>query len=289
MFFNDNILSSKEKIIFSLRELYLKNNYKPFKMSKFEEYDLYAKNKEFLVSDNVITFTDTNGKLLALKPDVTLSIIKNSKDDLSEVCKVFYAENVYRVSKGSNSYQEIMQTGLECFGNISKEDELQVINLALESLSYISTNCTLSISNLDIVDTLINNLNLSSNVKMLLIKAINEKNSGEILQLLKDNERLKEVNLILDIISIFGDLDYSYTKINQLAKKYNTTIFDEFLDKIKQLKKLENAKYITIDFSILNDVNYYNGIVFKGFIKGIPNAVVSGGCYDKLMKKLGRL
>ena len=38
-------------------------------MSKFEEYDFYAVNKDFLVSDSVITFTDTNGKLMALKPD----------------------------------------------------------------------------------------------------------------------------------------------------------------------------------------------------------------------------
>jgi ATP phosphoribosyltransferase regulatory subunit len=35
-------------------------------------------------------------------------------------------------------------------------------------------------------------------------------------------------------------------------------------------------------------VNYYNGIVFKGFVKGVPNAILSGGRYDKLMKKLGK-
>ena len=52
--------------------------YRQFRMSKFEEYDLYVRNKDFLLSDKIITFNDTNGKLMALKPDVTLSIIKNS-------------------------------------------------------------------------------------------------------------------------------------------------------------------------------------------------------------------
>ena len=70
-------MRTEEKVIFALRELYSKYGYAQFKMSKFEEYDLYVKNKDFLVSDSVITFNDTNGKLLALKPDVTLSIIKN--------------------------------------------------------------------------------------------------------------------------------------------------------------------------------------------------------------------
>ena len=74
---DEKYLKKEEKVIYSLRSLYGKYGYIPFNMSKFEEYELYVKNKDFLVSDSVITFNDTNGKLLALKPDVTLSIIKN--------------------------------------------------------------------------------------------------------------------------------------------------------------------------------------------------------------------
>ena len=70
----EQVLTSSEKAVFSLRALYQSYGYTQFKMGKFEEYDLYAGNKDFLVSDNVITFTDTDGKLLALKPDVTLWI-----------------------------------------------------------------------------------------------------------------------------------------------------------------------------------------------------------------------
>ena len=73
-------------------------------MSKFEEYDLYTRNKDFLVSDSIITFTDTSGALMALKPDVTLSIIKDSADVDGSVKKVYYNENVYRVSKGTQSF-----------------------------------------------------------------------------------------------------------------------------------------------------------------------------------------
>ena len=88
------VLRDDERAVFALRALYGKYGYAQYKMSKFEEYDLYALNKEFLVSDNVITFTDTDGKLMALKPDVTLSIIKNGKDTEKAVQKVFYNENV---------------------------------------------------------------------------------------------------------------------------------------------------------------------------------------------------
>jgi ATP phosphoribosyltransferase regulatory subunit len=107
--FNSNILKNEEKAVFALRSLYRKYGCTPFKMSKFEEYDLYVRNKDFLVSDSVITFTGMNGKLLALKPDVTLSIVKNTKDLPDTVQKVYYNENVYRVSKNTHEFKEIMQ------------------------------------------------------------------------------------------------------------------------------------------------------------------------------------
>ena len=113
---DENILKSEEKAIYSLRSLYKKYGYMPFKMSKFEEYELYVRNKDFLISDRIITFNDTNGKLLALKPDVTLSIIKNGDDKPGIKQKVYYNENVYRVSGSTHQFKEIMQTGLECIG-----------------------------------------------------------------------------------------------------------------------------------------------------------------------------
>ena len=66
------ILKSQESIILDLRRVYEARGYRKYKMNKFEEYDLYLENKSFLKSDRIITFNDLNGKLLALKPDVTL-------------------------------------------------------------------------------------------------------------------------------------------------------------------------------------------------------------------------
>ena len=45
---------------------------------------------------------------------------------------------------------------------------------------------------------------------------------------------------------------------------------------------------LNIDFSVVSDLKYYNGIIFKGFAEGIPDGVLSGGQYDKLMKRMKR-
>ena len=130
MLINESLLKYDEKAVFALRELYSKYGFTQYKMSKFEEYDLYVKNKDFLVSDNVITFNDTNGKLMALKPDVTLSIIKNTKDIKGFVQKFYYNENVYRVSQRTKNFKEIMQIGLECIGDIDDYCIAEVLALA---------------------------------------------------------------------------------------------------------------------------------------------------------------
>ena len=45
---------------------------------------------------------------------------------------------------------------------------------------------------------------------------------------------------------------------------------------------------MNLDFSIVNDMDYYTGIIFQGFINGVPSSILSGGRYDNLLRKLGK-
>ena len=173
---DQNILKFEEKVIFTLRSLYSQYGYKPFKMSKFEEYDLYSKNKDFLVSDGVITFNDTNGKLLALKPDVTLSIIKNSREQQGVTEKYYYNENVYRISETSHTYKEIMQTGLECIGDVTKESLFEVVQLAAESMARISENFALHLCDVSLLNALLEEYGIDSALGEQIATAVTEKN-----------------------------------------------------------------------------------------------------------------
>ena len=72
-------LQPKERASFALRSLYETAGCRKYHMGRFEEYSLYQENRSFLSSEQVITFTDLDGRLLALKPDVTLSIAKTAQ------------------------------------------------------------------------------------------------------------------------------------------------------------------------------------------------------------------
>lgn len=282
MFFDESLLKYDEKAILSLRSLYNEYNYRQFKMSKFEEYDLYSKNKDFLVSDGVITFNDTNGKLLALKPDVTLSIIKNVKEQ-DEVQRFYYNENVYRISEESHSYKEIMQTGLECFGNITSKEVCEVAFLAAKSLSMLSSNFMLNIADIALVRSLLDDYNVANTETA--ITAIKEKNS----ELLKSVCEENSYKALICLIKSFESYEKALDSLNDIClSPASKAAFLELKETADYLKAEGFKKNINIDFSIISRSGYYSGIVFKGFINGIASRVLSGGRYDKLMKKMGR-
>lgn len=120
-----------------LEALWRRFGYAPYKMSRFEEYELYVRNKDFLQSDRVITFSGKDGRLLAMKPDVTLSIVKNAPEAPGAVRKVYYRENVYRQDRDSGAFKEILQAGLECVGDLGAYEAAEVVYLAAKSLEAI--------------------------------------------------------------------------------------------------------------------------------------------------------
>ena len=281
-------LNYSEKVIFKLRSLYSKCGYSPYRMSKFEEYDLYARNKDFLISDSIITFTDTNGKLMALKPDVTLSIIKNSKDNPSSVQKVYYNENVYRISKGTHSFKEIMQVGLECFGDVDIYNTSEVISLACKSLKAISDNSVLYISHLGILTSVFDAFDIPSYARQNILKLISEKNTHELNKICAEIDLDdSKTEIIKNIINTSGNkasvLPYLYNLLSDLDCKESIDELSQILNTLNDVDDM-----IKIDFSVVSDTHYYNTIVFKGFIEGIPSSVLSGGKYDKLMEKMKR-
>jgi len=285
-----SVLKNEERATLTLRSLYNSYGYLPFKMSKFEEYDLYVGNKDFLVSDRVITFNDTDGRLLALKPDVTLSIVKNTEDVSSFVQKVYYNENVYRVSGATGQFKEIMQTGIECIGDISENDVFEVVYLAAKSLELVCDDFVLDVSHMGILSSLIESASDSELFKKEIFALVAEKNAHEAAAVCKKygvSEEYTEV--IKSLASMYGDMYGVLSKLRPLCKtEKSARAYSELYALADFLSATEYASKVRFDFSVVNNMNYYNGIVFRGFLSGICEGVLSGGEYGKLLMGMGR-
>ena len=275
------ILKSEERAILTLRSLYRQYGYVPYKMSRFEEYELYVRNKDFLVSDQIITFSGDRGRLLALKPDVTLSIVKNAPEEPGVVQKVYYNENVYR------DYREIMQAGLECVGDLGGYEIAEVVLLAVKSLQLLGGDYVLELSHMGLVGAVLEGSGMDRSQQDRAAEYLRRKNAHQLRQLCEENPSLwKKLDALCRCRGT------GLQALDAVEAVLDTPREKEALQQLKDLWKILDssgcAEHVRVDFSVGSDLKYYSGVVFRGYLAGIPTAILSGGQYDRLPRKMGR-
>ena len=114
-----------------------------------------------------------------------------------------------------------------------------------------------------------------------LLKCIGDKNPYGITAICGDKgESLKK------LIQTYGNCEKVIPVLNEIFPNEKPDAVNELINIVSALEEKGYGNKIKIDFSVLNDMNYYSGIVFRGFINGIPTGILSGGQYDHLMKKM---
>ena len=290
MSFSERVLKNTERALYRLRDLYQSYGYARYKVSKFEEYDLYAHNKSFLVSERILSFTDTDGRLMALKPDVTLSIVKNVGDGELSTHKLYYNETVYRTSADSEGFREIMQTGLECIGRIDLYAMGEVLMLAQKSLALISDDYILDVSHMGFLSGLLEEMGVEGADAEKLLGYIGNKNTPAILSFCQARGIGEDTaKQICNVTDLYAPLPEALAQVKSIVKgEAMTNAYEQLCSVAELLTAYGCSERVYLDFSIVNDMNYYNGIIFRGFVNGIPDGVLSGGRYDSLIRKMGK-
>ena len=285
-----DMLRRDERITLELRALYERYGYRKYRMSKFEEYGLYLENKNFLKSQQIITFHDVDGRVLALKPDVTLSIAKNSHATASSSEKFYYLENVFRLDKRSGGYREISQLGLEYMGRLDIRAYWEVMCLAQQTLAAIHPRHRMQLSHMGYWISLLDGLGIDAALRTELMELIRGKRLHELKKRLTDAGVAPAAEeMILNAAALCGELT---AVVAQARKSAIYPGMKAALDELESIYRLlENQKWhqdLTLDFSLVSDSDYYGGLIFQGYAEGVPRAILTGGYYGNLLKKFGR-
>ncbi len=276
---------SAERAQLELRALYEKAGYHKYHMSRFEEYSLYQENRRFLSSDQVITFTDLDGRLLALKPDVTLGIAKNAQPSPGECKKYYYVEKVYRPSLESHTFEEINQMGLECIGAVDDNVVRQVMSLAVQSLSVTEVPYVLEISHMGFIKGLLDAIGAPEMSRPVLLKYLQSKNAHDLRSTaMKAGISAWGADALCGLLELNGPFAETIQKAREMVK---SEAMSAALDELTVLcEVLENeTQGVQLDLSLAGEMEYYNGLVFNGYLQGLPRAVVRGGRYDLLAQR----
>lgn len=282
--FKRELFTRKEILSFELRELFASQGYSLYKMKTFEPYSFYLENMDFLSSKNILYFTDRDGTLMALKPDITLSIIKNL-DTAVDKHKLYYSENVYRASNSSGNFQEILQFGVEVIGRLADEDMFSLIFLAAKSLCIIGETPVLLVSDNSVFQKTMAMAGLSK-VNDRVINAFQNKSLMLLNEVFTDNNTdQKYRDMLASLLSLHLPLGRG---IEQLEKILSGGAFRENIEYLKGLYRyLKNHGLKTevyLDFSIPEGLKYYDRLSFVGVIPGVASEVLRGGEYSNLVK-----
>ena len=274
-----------EQATFRLRALYEGAGYRKYRASRFEEYALYQEYQRFLPDSQVITFTDLDGKLRAIKPDVTLSIAKTAQPAAGECKRFYYNEEVCRPSRESHTFQTIHQMGLESMGAVDADEQAAVVRLALQSLAALDVPTVLEVSHMGYLTGLLDALNVPAEARAKLLDFLRAKNAHEL--------RTAALDAGLDgtaAAALTGLLDLHGPLGATLTKARAACLCDAQRNALEELQVLQNAlgedgRGTQLDLSMADEMEYYNGLVFTGYVAGIPRAVLKGGRYDYLMQR----
>jgi len=285
MEFDLSYLQPKERASFGLRALYEAAGCRKYHMGRFEEYGLYQENRSFLSSEQVITFTDLDGRLLALKPDVTLSIAKTAQPAAGETLKYYYHENVYRPSAESHTFKEISQMGLEMLGVVGEAQVQQTVRLAAQSLGQLGAAWVLEVSHMGYLFGLLDALAVPENARPALLGSLREKNAHELRAAAKA-AGLGDAGAetLCGLLSLCGGYEETLTRAEAFSKNDRMRAAAAELRALAEPLEAAGGS-IRLDLSLAGEMEYYNGLVFQGYLRGLPRPLLKGGRYDRLMQK----
>ncbi|SDR04586.1 ATP phosphoribosyltransferase regulatory subunit [Virgibacillus salinus] len=281
----------RDNLISILKNRFSTYGYKQVRTTTFEFYDLYSMMSGTINKDEMLKVIDSYGKVLVLRPDVTIPItrmIASNKQRLSQGSRFFYVLDVFRQSFEQADNKETTQAGIESFGESTPENDAEVIALAIHTLKDLGfESFKLEVGHAGYFKELVNQLALSQNELDQLKGLIQSKNLTEIGPFL---ERLSVDKELCDAVQaiplLYGDPEDVIKRASKIA------LNEKMQQKIKNLSDIYDVlkaygveDSVIFDLGLINNMNYYSGVIFQGFVASFGKPVLMGGRYDHLAEQ----
>lgn len=291
---HSNQYEIKENVTNKIKSLFKSFGYRQILTPSFEYYDLFSRLKGAIDKDEMFKIIDGMGKILVLRPDVTIPIARmaaTSYKNYRGYLKFCYATSIFRINNEQNGQKrEFIQAGAEYLGNSNPDSDAEVISLGIEALKKCRiNNFKFDLGQIGFFKGFVKELRISEDEEELITKLIENKSFTEL------NEFLKDLNVSERQKEIINKMPYLYGKPEDVIKAAEELILNEdMMNALNNIKSvcsiLDDYGYkecIAVDLGLINHLHYYTGIIFKGYVNNHGKEVISGGRYDNLTKEYG--
>lgn len=284
----------KDTIQNKIKRVFHRYGYNLIETPTFEYLDVFMLGEDNFQTGDLYKFINRQGELVALRSDMTCAIarvVSTQNSSLNFPQRYAYVSNSFRYpERYQGKMHEFTQAGVELIGKSLAEADAEIIKVAIVSLKEAGlTDFKLHISSAAFLECMLSDFGISEDDKEKVYEAIENKDAVSLKKILETASADKEtLNMILELMQCAGDVQL-LRKTKEKVSCENTKKTLEYLEDIYTiLEEYGEAEHILFDFSILSYAQYYTGVMFQLFTKGVGSAIIEGGRYDKLLCQYGR-
>ena len=286
--------AAKRQLEQRLRVLFSQRGYLEIETPGIEFYDVYAAGSGTVPQEGLFKFFDQQGRILCLRYDGTVPAARVAATlcrDYPVPLRLSYIGNMYRYNEfGGGRQREFSQAGIELLGSNSPEADAEVIATAIAAALAVGVeDLQVSIGQVAFFHGVLAEWQIEGEEADLLPHLIDTK------QLVAIEELAERLSLPEKARCVITKLASSYgteEDINELERLVSHPVALGALQNLREVLHIladdDCLRYVSVDLGMLQSINYYTGVIFKGFTYGLGFPLFSGGRYDGLIQTFGR-
>ena len=277
-----------------INDVFYQYGYQNIQTPTFEFFEVFNHERGTVDVKEIYKFFDRDGNILVLRPDITPSIARATAKYFKQTdmpLRFCYLGNTYR---NNESYQgklkEYTQQGAELIGDDNEDADAEIIALAIKCLTESGlTDFQMELGQVEFFKGIIEEAGLNKDIEEQLRLLIDQKNFFGVEELIyKQSIPNQYKEIFLQLPQLFGSIEI-------LEKAKGLTTNERALKALERLEKVYEIlchygveQYITFDLGMVNQLNYYTGVIFRGFTYGTGVSIIDGGRYDTLINQFGK-
>lgn len=273
-----------------LTRLFRQRGYLEVSTPDTEYYDLFSLSGNAIPQNRMLKVGDPSGKFCVMRPDSTTPIARVAATKLCSVPlpqRLYYDQTVYRSNPAHNGgSREIPQCGVELIGAKGMKADLEIIVTAVDALrSCGAPRFHVELGHAGFFRDLAAQLELNEEDLEEMRTLIEGKNFAALDTFLTAYSGHPSSIALKRLSHLFGGAEV-LVEAETLAGRTETV---DYLGALyDELTAAGYGQYVRFDLGMVHQIDYYTGVVFRGYVEGAGDAVLSGGRYDHLVEVFGR-
>jgi ATP phosphoribosyltransferase regulatory subunit len=254
--------------------------------SIFEGYDEFTGINSRIDRKSTVKLLDNNSEVLILTPDITTGIVNKflPRWEYGQRLKIFYYGKTYK--HNGIGIKENREMGVEIIGEKNQNTDQYILSTAKQIISRYSDDFLLEIGSSKFLKGIMQSCSFNKEDYDNVMDLLYSKNKQDLKDYLSKLPFKDAMSTLLNILDLEGTFD-------EIKEQVDGLYLNELMQQgVEELREIDNymrniTDKVTYDLSMVSELSYYDGIIFRGYIKGSNKEIIKGGRYDSFTEQYG--